>query len=348
MIEDRLRQSAPAGDVAAAVARATARAEAEGLLDVAYAQADSPLGPLVLAATPQGLVRLAYEDFNGGLDAVLEHLTLRVSPRILEAPARLDGVMRELDEFFAGRREGFDVALDWSLTSGFTQRVLEATAAIPFGSVSTYQAVAEGAGSPKATRAAGNALGSNPIPIVVPCHRVLRTGGGQVVGRGRRRPGAQRVLDHAAIHSWRSLARPSATERRAASSDDPMAAPISRCERSPTKRSRTALRCLGGSACTALHRSWSGGSPTPRSGGAGPASSSGTGTGRRARARWWSSTLLCAIVSSQPLRLSVWRSLGYARSALSTVSWKQSSASTGPTDAAQKRRTLTACSSSRR
>ena len=180
MIEDRLRTAAaPAGDdVAAAVRRATARAEAEGLLDIAYARADSPLGPLVLAATPQGLVRLAYEDFNGGLDAVLEHLSVRVSPRIMEAPGRLDDVRRQLDDFFAGRRRGFDVPLDWALTSGFTRRVLEATAAIPFGEVGTYQSVATGAGSPKATRAAGNALGSNPIPIVVPCHRVLRTGGG--------------------------------------------------------------------------------------------------------------------------------------------------------------------------
>ena len=170
--------TAPAPDVAGALRRAAARAEAEGLVDVGYARVDSPLGRLVLAASPQGLLQIAYEDFNGGLDAVLEHLALRVSPRILEAPGRLDDVRRELDEFFAGRREGFDVPLDWSLTSGFTQRVLQATAAIPFGAVSTYQSVAEQAGSPKATRAAGNALGSNPIPIVVPCHRVLRSGGG--------------------------------------------------------------------------------------------------------------------------------------------------------------------------
>lgn len=170
--------AAAAPDLAGALRRAAARADAEGLVDVGYAQVDSPLGRLVLAASPRGLLRVAYEDFNGGLDAVLEHLALRVSPRILEAPARLDAVRRELDEFFAGRREGFDVPLDWSLTSGFTQRVLQATAAIPFGAVSTYREVAEGAGSPKATRAAGNALSANPIPIVVPCHRVLRTGGG--------------------------------------------------------------------------------------------------------------------------------------------------------------------------
>jgi methylated-DNA-[protein]-cysteine S-methyltransferase len=170
--------TAPAPDVAGALRRAAARAEAEGLVDVGYAQVDSPLGRLVLAASPRGLLQITYEESNGGLDAVLERLALRVSPRILEAPERLDDVRRELDEFFAGRREGFDVPLDWSLTTGFTQRVLQATAAIPFGTVSTYREVAEGAGSPKATRAAGNALSSNPIPIIVPCHRVLRTGGG--------------------------------------------------------------------------------------------------------------------------------------------------------------------------
>lgn len=168
--------SAP--DLDAALRRASDRAHAEGLLDVAYARVDSPLGPLLAAATPRGLVRLAYEDFAGGVDAVLDHLALRLSPRVLEAPGRLDGVRRQLDDFFAGRRHGFDVALDWSLTSGFTRRVLQATAAIPFGAVSTYRDVAAQAGSPKATRAAGNALGANPIPIVVPCHRVLRTGGG--------------------------------------------------------------------------------------------------------------------------------------------------------------------------
>ena len=137
MIEDALRHSPAADlDAAAAVRRVARRARAEGLVDVAYARVDSPLGPLVAAATPAGLVRLAYEDFNGGLDAVLEHLALRVSPRILADPERLDEVRRQLDDYFAGRRETFDVAVDWSLTTGFTQRVLQATAAIPFGAVS--------------------------------------------------------------------------------------------------------------------------------------------------------------------------------------------------------------------
>ena len=164
-------------EVAAAVRRATMRAFDEGAADVAYCEVDSPLGTLVAAGTERGLLRLAYEDFNGGLDAVLEHLAHRVSPRIVELPARLDAVRRELDEYFEGRRRDFDVPIDWSLTTGFTQRVLQATARIPFGSVGSYAGVAADAGSPRATRAAGNALGANPLPIVVPCHRVLRTGG---------------------------------------------------------------------------------------------------------------------------------------------------------------------------
>jgi methylated-DNA-[protein]-cysteine S-methyltransferase len=152
------------------------RAGEEGLVDVAYASVDSPLGPLVVAATPKGLVRVSYSEFRGE-DDVLEDLARRVSPRVLEAPARLDGVRRELDEYFDGRREDFDIAIDWSYLAGFTREVLRATAAIPFGDVSTYAGVAEAAGSPRAVRAAGNALGANPMPVVVPCHRVLRTGG---------------------------------------------------------------------------------------------------------------------------------------------------------------------------
>jgi methylated-DNA-[protein]-cysteine S-methyltransferase len=152
------------------------RAEAEGLLDVAYTSVDSPLGPLVVAATPKGLVRVSYSEFRGE-DEVLEELARRVSPRVLEAPARLDPVRRELDEYFEGRRHGFDVPIDWSYLAGFTREVLRATARIGFGEVSTYAGVAAEAGSPRAVRAAGNALGSNPMPVVVPCHRVLRTGG---------------------------------------------------------------------------------------------------------------------------------------------------------------------------
>ena len=154
----------------------TGRAEAEGLIDVAYTSVDSPLGPLVVASTPKGLVRVSYTEFRGE-DEVLEDLARRVSPRVLEAPARLDGVRRELDEYFEGRRQHFEVPIDWSYLAGFTREILRATARIGFGEVSTYAGVAAEAGSPRAVRAAGNALGANPMPVVVPCHRVLRTGG---------------------------------------------------------------------------------------------------------------------------------------------------------------------------
>jgi methylated-DNA-[protein]-cysteine S-methyltransferase len=153
-----------------------ARAEAEGLIDVAYTSVDSPLGPLVVAATPKGLVRVSYSEFRGE-DEVLEELARRVSPRVLEAPARLDPVRRELDEYFEGRRQDFEVPIDWSYLAGFTREILLATARIGFGDVSSYAGVAAEAGSPRAVRAAGNALGSNPMPVVVPCHRVLRSGG---------------------------------------------------------------------------------------------------------------------------------------------------------------------------
>ena len=165
--------AAPADDLGE---RLVARAASEGLLDVAYASVDSPLGELTAAVTPAGLVRLAYTDFRGR-DPVLEDLTGRISPRVIEAPARLDRVRRELDEYFEGRRTEFDLPIDWSLTRGFTRGVLQATARIPFGEVGTYASVAGAAGSPRAVRAAGNALGANPMPVVVPCHRILRTGG---------------------------------------------------------------------------------------------------------------------------------------------------------------------------
>jgi methylated-DNA-[protein]-cysteine S-methyltransferase len=164
---------ADAGALDAATARFVARAEP----DVAYAIVDSPIGELVAAVTPQGLVRLAYEDFGGGLDAVLDSLATKLSPRILEDPRRLDDVRRELDEYFEGRRETFDLAIDWTLYSDFGRRVLQATAAIPFGATASYGDVAATAGNPRASRAAGRALGANAIPIVVPCHRVIGTSG---------------------------------------------------------------------------------------------------------------------------------------------------------------------------
>ncbi len=155
------------------------RAAAEGLLDVAYAAVDSPLGTLVAARTPRGLAALAYADVNGGVDAVAQQLAARLSPRVLEAPARLDDVRRELDEYFEGRRTRFELPLDLSaVATPFGRRVLEAAAAIPFGQTRTYRDVAADAGNARAIRAAGSALGRNPVPIVVPCHRVLRSGGG--------------------------------------------------------------------------------------------------------------------------------------------------------------------------
>jgi methylated-DNA-[protein]-cysteine S-methyltransferase len=175
-IESALRRAASRVPDAGAPALAE-RAAAEGLLDVAYSTVDSPLGPLMVAATPRGLVRVSYSQFRDD-DDVLADLASRVSPRVLEAPGRLDGARRELDEYFEGRRTEFDLPIDWALTRGFTTEVLRATAAVGFGQTTTYAEVAGAAGSPRAVRAAGNSLGSNPMPIVVPCHRVLRTGGG--------------------------------------------------------------------------------------------------------------------------------------------------------------------------
>jgi methylated-DNA-[protein]-cysteine S-methyltransferase len=166
-------------DEAAAAATETfaERAARAGLLDVAYATADTPVGTAILAATPRGLVRLALPGESP--DRVLSELASRVSPRVIEWRARLDQTLRELDEYFAGHRQRFEVSLDWRLTRApFSRSVLRRTARIPFGSTSTYSEVAAEAGHPRAYRAAGNALGSNPIPIVVPCHRVLPAGGG--------------------------------------------------------------------------------------------------------------------------------------------------------------------------
>ena len=174
MTEDRL--APPAFDPADAAAAAT-RFAATAPADVHYALVESPIGTLVAAATPRGLATLSYEDHHGGTDAVLDWVAAKLSPRMLEAPAKLDVVRRELDEYFEGRRREFDLPIDWALASDFTRRVLKATAKIPFGKVSTYGAMATQAGNPKASRAAGRALGANPIPIVVPCHRVIGTNG---------------------------------------------------------------------------------------------------------------------------------------------------------------------------
>ena len=177
-LEGRLSALAPPAplDLDALRAELARRAAEEGVLDVAHGVADSPLGPLTVIVTGRGLVRLSYA--HEAIDEQLDEIAARVSPRVLSSPERTDPVRRQLDEYFAGHRRRFDVPIDWSLVRGFTGDVLRATARIPFGSVSSYREVAAEAGSPNAYRAAGNALGSNPIPIVVPCHRVLHAGGG--------------------------------------------------------------------------------------------------------------------------------------------------------------------------
>ena len=177
-LEQALRTTAlPPGDAGAeaAAGRFLARAEEEELLDVAYGSIDSPVGKLLGAVTPRGLLRLSYDSYDP--DQVLREISERVSPRVLEDPERLDPVRRQLDEYFDGRRRQFELSVDWSLTRGFFQRILRETARLGYGELSTYKQMAAAAGSPRATRAAGNALRSNPIPIVVPCHRIVRTGG---------------------------------------------------------------------------------------------------------------------------------------------------------------------------
>jgi len=174
-IERLLRRDPPATDPE--LPDLAEPAAAAGLLDVAYATLDSPLGTLLLATTPRGLVRIAYLD-HADEDAIVDGLAQRVSPRVMRAPRKLDEPRRELDQYFAGARRTFELSLDWSLSRGFGRRVLQATARVPYGAVSSYGQVAAQAGSPRASRAAGNALGANPLPIVVPCHRILHAGGG--------------------------------------------------------------------------------------------------------------------------------------------------------------------------
>jgi len=165
-------------------------AEAEGLLDVAYTTIDSPVGTLLLAATPKGLVRVAYDTEDH--DRVLSTLSQRLSPRVLRAPRRLDAAARELDEYFGRQRRAFDLPLDLSLSSGFRQLVQRHLPEIGYGQTRTYRQVAELVGNPKAVRAVGTACAANPLPVVVPCHRVLRadgTPGGYVGG-----PAAKQAL----------------------------------------------------------------------------------------------------------------------------------------------------------
>jgi methylated-DNA-[protein]-cysteine S-methyltransferase len=178
--EERTRRSlregrGPGPDLEAFGPALAARAQAEGLVEVAYAELDSPVGTLLAAATDAGVVRIAWAGSDH--ERIVDELASTIGPRVLELPARFEELRRELDEYFEGRRRRFEVALDWRLSRGFVRRVLSETARIPFGETRTYAEIAAAAGTPKAFRAAGSALGANPIPIVVPCHRVLRTGG---------------------------------------------------------------------------------------------------------------------------------------------------------------------------
>lgn len=170
--------------------RLAAAAQRDGVLDIAYRIVDSPVGPLLLAATDQGLIRVAYaiEDH----DAVLQQLADKVSPRILRAPARLDAVARELDEYFTRTRRTFDVPLDWRLSAGFRAAVLHHLPEIGYGQTASYATVAALAGSPKAVRAVGTACAKNPLPVVVPCHRVVRSDG--AMGGYLGGPEAKRLL----------------------------------------------------------------------------------------------------------------------------------------------------------
>ena len=155
--------------------RLTATAEREGLLDIGFDVVDSPVGRLLLAATEVGLVRVAYavEDH----DAVLADLATRVSPRVLRAPDRVAVAARQLEEYFTGRRRGFEVPLDLRLSAGFRRSVLDELRRIEFGGTRSYAEIAVAAGSPRAVRAVGSACATNPIPVVVPCHRVVRADG---------------------------------------------------------------------------------------------------------------------------------------------------------------------------
>jgi len=161
-----------------------------GVLDIAYRTVDSPVGTLLLAATEDGLIRVAFDREDH--DVVLVGLAEKVSPRIMLAPGRLDRAARELDEYFAGSRKTFDLALDFRLSSGFRRSVLAHLPDIGYGSTESYAQVAAAAGSPRAVRAVGSACATNPLPLVVPCHRVVRSDGS--FGGYRGGPEAKRLL----------------------------------------------------------------------------------------------------------------------------------------------------------
>ena len=178
------------GHLDALRSRLAGSAAEAGVLDVAWTAVDSPVGRLLLAATEVGLVRVAFE--GEGHDSVLDRLAATVSPRVLRAPARLDVVARELDEYFDGRRRSFDLPLDRRLSRSFQLAVLEHLPEIPYGATASYAAVAAAAGSPRAVRAVGTACATNPLPLVVPCHRVVRSDG--TAGSYRGGPRAKALL----------------------------------------------------------------------------------------------------------------------------------------------------------
>ena len=178
-------------DITRLHARLAAAADRNDFLDVAYRTVDSPVGALLIASTPAGLVRLAFS--SEGHDAVLQNLSDRISARLLHAPKRLDDVARQLDEYFSGRRHTFDVPLDWQLSKGFRRVVLGHLAVdVGYGTTASYGALARLSGSPKAVRAVGTTCATNPIPVVVPCHRVVRSDG--ALGAYRGGPAAKRTL----------------------------------------------------------------------------------------------------------------------------------------------------------
>jgi len=195
-LERMLRQTPTGGDLDRAVEGVLERAERDGLIDVAYARVDSPFGELLVARTDRGVVQVALPTHRGtrqSEDDVLEQLARLVSPRVLESPSRLDEERRELDEYFEGKRHHFDVPVDWALTSsGFRNRALHAIARIPYGKTKTYAEIAKQAGNARAFRAAGTACGSNPVPLIVPCHRVVQSGGG--IGNYGGGPAMKRAL----------------------------------------------------------------------------------------------------------------------------------------------------------
>jgi methylated-DNA-[protein]-cysteine S-methyltransferase len=192
MNPDELLAALPVADadLAALHDRLAASAEAGGLVDVAYRTLDTPVGPLLLAATGRGLIRVAYQSEDH--DQVLAGLASRVSPRVLHAPRRLDPAARQLGEYFEGHRRAFDLPLDLSLSTGFRKIVLSCLPEIAYGATASYAAVAAAAGSPRAVRAVGTACATNPLPVVVPCHRVIRSDGSYGAYLGG--PAAKRLL----------------------------------------------------------------------------------------------------------------------------------------------------------